>query len=160
MQCLHAYFAKALQHPVFRKRKSEGTAGRNRVDPLGEHWEIWNVRGVDCETPCDLTQIQSHYRTDPSWVWRAHALHLTEHRACEGQPEDQRRSLIRAVKSLTKNPHNFELWSHFNESRIPKQREGCVPLKLQRQGERQTIWGLMQRPLCSGCSRHAGRAVS
>ena len=68
MQCLHAYFAKALQHPVFRKRKSEGTAGRNRVDPLGEHRESWNVRGVDCETPCDLTQIQSHYRTDPSWV--------------------------------------------------------------------------------------------
>lgn len=51
MQCLHAYFAKALQHPVFRKRKSEGTAGRNRVDPLGEHRESWNVRGVDCETP-------------------------------------------------------------------------------------------------------------
>ena len=57
MQCLHAYFAKALQHPVFRKRKSEGTAGRNRVDPLGEHRESWKVRGVDAVTLILLLQL-------------------------------------------------------------------------------------------------------
>ena len=37
-----------------------------------------------------MTQIQSHYRADPSLLWGAHILPLPVHRVCERQPKYQR----------------------------------------------------------------------
>ena len=53
-------------------------------------------------------------------------------------------------KSDTKSQHSKELWRHYKGSEFPEQRDRRVPQKLQREGERKTIWGKNRRPLDEG----------
>ena len=133
MQCLHAYFAKALQHPVFRKRKSEGTAGRNRVDPLGEHRESWNVRGVDCETPGWFDPNSKSLQNIPQpGLTCPHPPSARTQSMCR-TARWSGRSLTGTVKSSTKSQHNFELRSLFEGSRFPKAERGMCTSEAARQ---------------------------
>ena len=53
-------------------------------------------------------------------------------------------------KSDTRSQHSKERWSHYNGSEFPEQGDRRVPQKLQREGERKTIWGKNRRPLDEG----------
>ena len=82
---------KLLQHPDFRKWETGGSPWRKMGGLLGKQWESLKLEGrVHVRPLCDMTQIQSHYRADPSVLWCAHILPLPVHRVCERQPEYQR----------------------------------------------------------------------
>ena len=82
---------KLLQLSDLRKRETGGSAWRKMGGPLGKQWESVKLEGqVHVRPLCDITQIQSHYRADPSLLWGAHPPSASTHRVCERQPEYQR----------------------------------------------------------------------
>ena len=143
---------KLLQLSDLGKRETGGSAWRKMGGPLGKQWESVKLEGqVHVRPLCDMTQIQSHYRADPSLLWGAHTLPLPVHRVLWKTARISAREVRHGPwKSDTKSQHSKELWRHYKGSEFPEQRDRRVPQKLQREGERKTIWGKNRRPLDEG----------
>ena len=99
---------------------------------LGKHWESLKLEGqVHVRPLCDMTQIQIHYRADPSLFRCAHILPLPVHSLCERQPEYQREKFAigseRAIQeaSLAKSFATIIMVVNFQSRRIDVYPRSC-----------------------------------